>query len=124
MYISSLIQDVIFSHNSFTASIASTNIEENDFIYLDPPYAPETEKSFVGYTADGFDLEQHTTLFEMCNNISKKNAKMLMSNSDVDLVRNSFSNTDIYTLEQIECRRAINSKNPESKTNELLIQNF
>lgn len=124
MYISSLIQDVIFQCNSFTTSIATSNIEENDFIYLDPPYAPETEKSFVGYTADGFDLEQHTTLFEMCNNISKKNAKLLMSNSDVDLVRNSFTDTTIYTIEQIECRRAINSKNPESKTNELLIQNY
>ena len=124
MYVSLLIQDVIFSHNSFTTSIAVSNIEEDDFVYLDPPYAPETEKSFVGYTADGFDLEQHTTLFEMCNNISKKNAKLLMSNSDVDLVRDSFADTTTYTLEQIECRRAINSKNPESKTNELLIQNY
>lgn len=124
LYVSSLIQDVIFQCNSFTTSIATSNIEEGDFVYLDPPYAPETEKSFVGYTSDGFDLEQHTTLFEMCNNISKKNAKLLMSNSDVDLVRNSFTDTTTYTIEQIECRRAINSKNPESKTNELLIQNY
>ncbi len=43
-----------------------------------------------------------------------------MSNSDTKLVKESFFD---YNLTVIEARRAINSKNPSSKTNEILITN-
>jgi len=93
-----------------------------DFVYLDPPYAPETEKSFVGYTADGFDIKLHEKLFEQCNMLVKNiGVSMLMSNADVALVRDAFLEEDGFNIEVVECRRAINSKNPESKTNEVLI---
>ena len=59
--ISDLIKNVNFIHSSFTTSIK--NIKNNDFVYLDPPYAPESTKSFVGYVADGFSLETHKLLF-------------------------------------------------------------
>lgn len=38
-----------------------------------------------------------------------------MSNSNVTLVKNAFS-SDIFKIQKIDCRRAINSKNPESTT--------
>ena len=40
----------------------SKNIKKGDFLYLDPPYAPETVTSFVGYTKDGFGIENHQNL--------------------------------------------------------------
>jgi DNA adenine methylase len=39
--IHNLIQNVIFEHCDFNKSL--TNVEPNDFVYLDPPYAPETD---------------------------------------------------------------------------------
>lgn len=118
--VSQLIKDVIFTVNSFTDSL--TKVERDDFVYLDPPYAPENETSFVGYTSDGFNLDNHKSLFKLCNDIHKKGAKLLMSNADVKLVKDSFP-TPIYKTKIINCRRAINSKNPEAKTNEVLVTN-
>jgi DNA adenine methylase len=117
-YISDLIKDVVFSHSDFRNSIK--NVKGNDFVYLDPPYAPETAKSFVGYTADGFDLETHQALFTEINKLNKKNVGFVMSNSKVDLVLNNFKDCH---CEDIVARRAINSKNPGATTTEVIIYN-
>lgn len=119
--VSDLIRDVVFSVCSFDESLDRT--EPGDFVYLDPPYAPETEKSFVGYTADGFGLDDHVRLFQICTKMNAGNIKMLMSNADVDLVKDAFP-SPVYTTQIISCRRAINSKKPGGRTNEVLITNY
>ena len=116
--ISDLIKNVEFRNCSFSESLK--NIKKNDFVYLDPPYAPENDKSFVGYVADGFDLDNHKLLFNMIKNM--RDVKFVMSNASVDLVINSF-NCPEYNCENIIARRAINSKNPGSETKEVIIYN-
>jgi DNA adenine methylase len=116
-----LIQDVEFECLDFTESLK--RIENNDYVYLDPPYAPENEKSFVGYTENGFNADNHKKLFETLNNLTEKNHKFMMSNADVELVRENFT-TDKYNTTSIMCKRSINSKNPESKAKEVIIKNY
>lgn len=116
--ISELIQNVIFIKSDFQDSIQ--NIKEHDFVYLDPPYAPETITSFVGYTSNGFNLEMHQKLFEEIKTFNNKKIKFVMSNSNVALVINNFQD---YNCENVIARRAINSKNPESTTTEVIIYN-
>lgn len=116
--LSELIRDVEFVHCDFSSSIKKVN--QGDFVYLDPPYAPENSKSFVGYVADGFTLDMHTTLFDSVKQLSDKGVKFLMSNAKVPLVSDSFAG---YETENIVARRAINSKNPGSTTTEVLIYN-
>jgi DNA adenine methylase len=116
--ISKLIKDVKFICQSFEKSFENI-VSPLDFIYLDPPYAPENIKSFVGYTSSGFNLEQHNLLFTLC-----KKHNFLMSNADVELVKNNFIQEDKYTIEIISCKRSINSKKPNSKTNEVLIKSL
>lgn len=116
-----LIQGVKFECCDFKSSLL--RIETDDFVYLDPPYAPETEKSFVGYTENGFDLDEHKKLFKLIHGLTSENKKILFSNADVSLVRENF-NTEKYTINSIICKRAINSKNPESKTREVIIKNY
>lgn len=97
-------------------------VAAGDFVYLDPPYAPETETSFVGYTADGFGLEDHKVLFAACAGMGAKGVKFLMSNADVKLVRDAFPAVE-YTTVVLSCRRAIHSKTPDARTNEVLVWN-
>ena len=118
--VSMLIKDVVFTHCAFDACLSK--IAAGDFVYLDPPYAPETGTSFVSYTSDGFNLEDHGRLFKLCAEMKAKNVKMGMSNADVQLVRDAFP-SPAYTTKTISCRRAINSKEPDKRTNEVLIMN-
>jgi len=111
--IQSLIKNVNFYCLSFENSLEYVDI--GDYVYLDPPYAKENKKSFVGYNKQGFDLDTHIKLFSMVKNLK---VKFLMSNSDVPLVTKSFVDYQIF---KIEARRAINSKNPGSKTMEVII---
>lgn len=119
-HISHLIKDVIFTCASFEDSLS--RVADGDFVYLDPPYAPETDKSFVSYTSDGFGIDKHNILFGVCADLKEKNVNMLMSNADVTLVRDAFPQT-LYTIQSISCRRAIHSKDPDSRANEVLIMN-
>lgn len=115
-YISDLIQNVEFTQCSFTESLK--HVTEGDFVYVDPPYAPETTNSFVGYVAGGFNLEMHQLLFSEIHKLG--DIKFVMSNANVELVTDSFKE---YNCDAIVARRAINSKKPGSTTTEVVIYN-
>jgi DNA adenine methylase len=115
-----LIQNVRFECMDFASSIHQT--VAGDYVYLDPPYAPETATSFVGYTEAGFGIEKHNQLFELIRGLVEKKVRFMMSNTDVELVRTNFPNNGKFITEIVLCKRSINSKNPESKTNEVIIK--
>jgi len=117
--IHSLIQNVIFQASDFNSSLANL---QNDFIYLDPPYVPEKNNSFVAYTQNGFNSDNHSNLFNLIHSLTDNN-NILLSNSDVSLVRDNFSNQKYY-ITSILCKRSINSKNPNAKTKEVIIKNY
>ena len=119
--IHNLIQNVVFECCNFNTSL--TFVEPNDFVYLDPPYAPETDTSFVGYTENGFNIENHNNLFKLIHILTDTNKKIMLSNADVSLVRENFTN-DKYNTLSILCKRSINSKNPDAKAKEVIIKNY
>ena len=117
--ISNLIQEVTFIDCSFEDVFELINTE-SDFVYLDPPYAPENETSFVGYVADGFSKEMHENLFRKTKELDEKGVRFMMSNANVDMVTNAFQE---FQIEKIVARRAINSKDPSATTKELIVCN-
>lgn len=116
-----LIHNVIFECCDFNVSLNSVKL--NDYVYLDPPYAPETNTSFVGYTEKGFNIDNHNNLFNLIHKLTKTNKKIMLSNADVSLVRDNFTNEN-YNISSILCKRSINSKNPQAKAKEVIIKNY
>ena len=114
--ISNLIQNVHFICADYNKSFAS--FQENDFVYLDPPYVPENSTSFVNYNVGGFDMNEHINLFNKIKTLS--NINFILSNSNVPIVNNNFKD---YEIHAIDAKRRINSKNPNSTTTEVLILN-
>ena len=119
--ISELIKDVEFACKDFTVSIA--NVSTGDFVYFDPPYAPETDKSFVGYTKNGFDSNFHNSLFDEIKKIHAVKVSFAMSNSNVTMVKSEFPESEGFYTEEVNARRAINSKDPGATTTEVIIYN-
>lgn len=105
-------------------------IDEHTFVYFDPPYRPLTDTaSFTAYTENLFNDDSQKELASFVDELNKKGAKIVVSNSDP-----KNSNTyddffdDIYSahkIKRVEATRMINC-NGESrgKIKELLISNF
>lgn len=115
--ISTLIKDVEFKISGFEKFISDMDADPKNFIYLDPPYFKETKTSFDSYTSHGFDIACHTKLYDL---VKANKVRFLLSNSNTDFVKNAFKD---FTINYVECKRRINSKKPNSKTIEVLIQN-
>ncbi len=105
-------------------------IDEKTFVYFDPPYRPLPEtSSFTAYTEDLFGDDKQIELADFVNEMHKKGAKIVISNSDPKNTReddNFFD--DIYAMHKIKrvsANRMINSKGEaRGKIKELLISNF
>lgn len=105
-------------------------IDENTFVYFDPPYRPITDTaSFTAYTENLFNDEEQIELANFVELMHKKGAKVVVSNSDP-----KNSNTDdnffdnIYAshkIKRVEATRMINcNSEARGKIKELLISNF
>jgi len=95
-----------------------------DFIYFDPPYAPLTKTaSFSSYIKDGFSLENQAELAGAFSELSKRGVKLMLSNSNVEVIRELYKGFNIRT---VYASRSINCKgNGRSRqANEVLITNY
>lgn len=105
-------------------------IDNNTFVYIDPPYRPITDTaSFTAYTKNFFNDEEQIKLAKFINKIDKKGAKILASNSDpknFNVDDNFFDNIyGVYKIKRVEATRMINcNSKARGKIKELLISNF
>jgi DNA adenine methylase len=114
-----ILTNVTFAVDDFQQVIAEA--KPGDFVYMDPPYVPEKQTSFTAYLKDGF--KHHSVLFDLCSDLNNAGINFLMSNSNTPLVTDYFTK-DNYTVDKIDCRRAINSKNPKARAKEVFITNL
>ncbi|MCL4137649.1 UNVERIFIED_CONTAM: hypothetical protein GTU68_003140 [Idotea baltica] len=104
-------------------SNTKSKLQENDFIYLDPPYVPISKSSnFTSYTLENFDIKQQENLSKFCKEITAKGVKFMLSNSSSDLVHNLYKDFNSFT---VNAPRSINSKiKMRNDVEELVITNY
>ena len=105
-------------------------ITKDSLVYLDPPYRPlNNTSSFNGYSKLLFDDDDQIKLGEFYKRISKKGAKVLLSNSDP---KNTNPNDkffdEIYAdfnIHRVPAKRFINSKGDgRGPIYEILVTNY
>lgn len=103
---------------------AIIDANENDFIYLDPPYHKENKTSFTKYNKS--DFKEHEELFLLLKKLDKKGVKFLLSNSNTQYIKNLYKD---FNIKELNITRNINNspnvnKKTNLKNNELIIFNY
>lgn len=122
-------KNIIFTSKDFED--ATSDVQEGDFVYFDPPYDPISKtSSFVSYQKGGFDREQQKRLKRLADDLVHKGAKVILSNSNTDFINNLYNNeiedaksdVDYFIIELLDANRNINSKaDKRGKIKEVLI---
>ena len=105
-------------------------IDENTFVYLDPPYRPLTESSsFTSYNENGFSDVQQIELGNFITEMAHKGALIVASNSDPHNANEQdefFDNLYAdFNIERVQAARMVNSNaRRRGPINELLISNI
>lgn len=105
-------------------------IDNRTFVYFDPPYRPLTPTAnFTSYTEGMFDDKNQLELARFVQELDKKGAKIVASNSDPKNTNeddNFFD--DAYSkqnIKRVSATRMINrNSNKRGRISELLISNF
>ena len=109
---------------------SSDFIDDKTFVYFDPPYRPLTSTAnFTSYTEGMFDDKNQLELAKFVQELDKKGAKIVASNSDPKNTNeddNFFDDAYVnQNIKRVSATRMINrNSNKRGKINELLISNF
>lgn len=105
-------------------------IDSRTFVYFDPPYRPITESAnFTAYTEALFDDTEQKRLAQFVDEMDKKGAKIVISNSDPKNINDEDDFFDIiyssHHIRRVNASRMINCRSEaRGKIKELLISNF
>ena len=114
--------DIDILEGDFEKAISTANY--GDFVYFDPPYAPiSSTSSFTSYTDEGFDETDQIRLRDVFIELSNRGANVMLSNSDVELIHELYSNIPNIDIRVVKANRMINSKaSKRGQINELIIR--
>ena len=128
MAVSEVLKNAIILNGDFEQIIKY--VDKNTFIYMDPPYRPlNATSSFNDYSKEPFNDETQRRLAKFYDELNKKGAKIMESNSDPKNTNEEDEFFDElykdYRIDRIYAARNINSKGSgRGKVSEILIMNY
>jgi DNA adenine methylase len=108
--------DITIINNDFSQLI--NNIDNNCFVYLDPPYDTSINSKFTKYTSEGFTQKDHIRVFDFCKEIDGKGGKFLLSSSNTEFIKSLYN---CFLIKEVSTKRKIKSTN---KCEDLFIFNY
>jgi DNA adenine methylase len=118
---SKFLKSVQFHNGDYKECLAGATA--GDVVFLDPPYdTDEAIKSegFVGYQKEGWTRKDLEELKMICDELSIRGCKIILTNNDTEFVRELFKD---YNFREIEVKRSINRDGNKRKGKELVIDN-
>lgn len=109
--------------------LLENRIQDDAFVYLDPPYHPINGAGYTTYKLTDFNQNSQLELKKMCDRLDQRGVKWLLSNSDphnTDPDENFLDDLyGSYNIKRIPANRSIGAAGvTRKKINELLITNY
>jgi DNA adenine methylase len=112
--------DVSITSGDFEKAVSGA--DENSFVYFDPPYHSPKGTGFTGYQADGFGECEQERLGNVFAEMTNRNVKCLLSNSDTEFIRGLYK---AYEIIPVQAKRSINSDSSgRGFVGEVLVRNY
>ena len=126
--LSKLIKNVKFEYGDYKSS--KKYIQENTFIYFDPPYRPlNVTSAFTSYTKEEFNDNTQKELARYYRELNDNDVKVMLSNSNPKNTNKDdkfFEEIyDDFIINEVYAKRMINSNSSgRGEISELLITNY
>jgi DNA adenine methylase len=112
--------DISITNDDFEKMVSGA--DGNSFVYFDPPYHSPKGTGFTGYQAEGFGESEQERLGNVFTEMTHRNVKCLLSNSDTEFIRGLYKD---YEIIPVQAKRAINSDSSgRGFVGEVLVRNY
>lgn len=118
---SKFLKTVQFHNGGYKDCLATT--KNGDVVFFDPPYDQDesiSSEGFVGYQKEGWTRKDLEELKTVCDELSIRGVKVVLTNNDTEFVRKLFTS---YNFREVEVKRSINRDGNKRKGKELIIYN-
>lgn len=101
---------------------AMQDVQEGDFVYLDPPYlAPSGVESFDRFTAARFSPDDHELVAAWATKARDRGADVMVSNADLPLVRQLYTG---FHFSPLQAFRSVSANGYRYRAEEVVITSY
>ena len=90
-------------------------------MFLDSPYVPLKDDSFVGYTKDGFSRKEHIRLSKMFQELDRRGVFCMATNHNTSFARQLYHD---FSIDVVAAKRMVNRDATHRIGEEVIIRNY
>ena len=113
---------VVIKHGDYKEALKG--IRKGAFVYFDPPYMPPEngDETFTSYTVDGFGPDKQIELKELCDKLTVRGVKFMLSNSSCSFIKDLYKD---YDIKIVSARRNVSADTAKRiLIDEVLVRNY